>query len=85
MPRLTREAKETVKPAGIKETTNCATDAATSHTQATKSAQPVALSVTIATNTVISARFARKETKYTKYRTKQLMNKKITLTMMIFS
>lgn len=57
-----------------KETTsNYATDAAMSPIQAV-------LNATIATNAVISAKFARKETRYTKYRTIQPVNKKITLT-----
>lgn len=57
-----------------KETTsNYATDAAMNPIQAV-------LNATIATNAVISAKFARKETRYTKYRTIQPVNKKITLT-----
>lgn len=69
MLRLGREVKETTKPTVNKDTTNFAIDAAASHTQATKSAQPVVLGATIATNAVISARFAKNETKYMEYRT----------------
>lgn len=76
MLRLGREVKETTKPTVNKDTTKFAIDAAASHTQATKSALPVVLSATIATNAVISVRFARKETKFTEYRTIQLANKK---------
>ena len=63
------------------------TDAAMSPTRATTSVQLAVLNATIATNAAISARFAGKETKCTKYKTIQLVNKKITLTcaMMICS
>ena len=54
-------------------TSNYATDAAMSLLQ-------TVLNATIATNAVISAKFARKETRYTKYRTIQPVNKKMTLT-----
>lgn len=77
MLRLATEVKEMTKPTINKDTTNSAIDAAASHTQATKSAQPVVLSATIATNMVISARFSKNETKYMEYRTIQLANKKI--------
>lgn len=53
MLRLATEVKEMTKPTINKDTTNSAIDAAASHTQATKSAQPVVLSATIATNMVI--------------------------------
>ena len=62
MLRLSREVKETMKPTINKDTTNFAIVVAVNHTQVTKSAQPVVLNATIATNAVISARFAKKET-----------------------
>ena len=56
---------------------NYATDAAMSPTRATKSVQLAVFNAIIAINAVILAKFAKKGSKYTKYKTIQPANKKI--------
>ena len=80
MQKPNKEARETTKPENKETTSNYASDVAMIPIQATKSVQLVVLNATVATNGVVSAKFARKETKYTKYSTIQPVTKKITLT-----